>query len=114
MIRRCRPLLPSPTFTRSRARSRPRSLLGFDLVGIAPAGPSAYRDYFRQWLDDGRAGQMHYLHRRFDERTDPGRLLDGARAVVCVAMNYHVPIERSSLLGEVASLGTRSATTITS
>jgi epoxyqueuosine reductase len=73
-------------------KQRARSL-GFDLVGIAPADPSAYRDYFRQWLDDGRAGQMHYLHRRFDERTDPGRLLGGARTVVCVALNYHVPLD---------------------
>lgn len=67
--------------------------LGFDLVGIAPAGPSAYRDYYRQWLDDGRAGDMQYLHRRLDERTDPGVLLSGAKTVVCVAMNYHVPLQ---------------------
>ena len=32
--------------------------LGFDLVGIAPASPSKYRDYFRQWLDDGQAEEL--------------------------------------------------------
>jgi epoxyqueuosine reductase len=67
--------------------------LGFNLVGIAPAGPSVHRDYFRQWLDDGKAGEMAYLDRRFDERTDPGRLLEGAQSVVSVAMNYHVPLK---------------------
>jgi epoxyqueuosine reductase len=67
--------------------------LGFDLVGVAPAGPSAYRDYFRQWLDQGRAGSMQYLHHRFDERTDPATYLPGAQSVICVAMNYHVPLE---------------------
>jgi epoxyqueuosine reductase len=67
--------------------------LGFDLVGVAPAGPSPYRDYFRQWLDAGAAGEMRYLHGRFDERTDPGAYLSGARAVVCVALNYHVALE---------------------
>jgi epoxyqueuosine reductase len=67
--------------------------LGFDLAGIAPAEPSDYRDYFRQWLDDGRAGSMEYLQRRFEERTNPAVYLPGARAVICVAINYHVPLE---------------------
>src|SRR5437773_206909 len=67
--------------------------LGFDLVGIAAASPSAYRQYFRDWLDAGRAGEMDYLHRRFDERTDPATYLPGARSVICVALNYHVPLE---------------------
>jgi epoxyqueuosine reductase len=67
--------------------------LGFDLVGIAPAQPSNYRDYFRAWLDDGKAGAMEYLSRRFDERADPATYLPGARTVVCVAMNYHTPLQ---------------------
>lgn len=64
--------------------------LGFDLVGIAPASPSQYRDYLRRWLDDGQAGTMHYLAARFEERTDPGSYFAGAASVICVAMNYHV------------------------
>lgn len=67
--------------------------LGFDVVGIADARPSAYRDYLRNWLDDGRAGTMDYLANRFDERTDPAVVLPGARSVICVALNYHVPLE---------------------
>jgi len=67
--------------------------LGFDLVGIADARPSAYRDYLRNWLDDGQAGTMDYLAERFDERVDPGVVLPGARSVICVARNYHVPLE---------------------
>ncbi|HYO09969.1 MAG TPA: tRNA epoxyqueuosine(34) reductase QueG [Tepidisphaeraceae bacterium] len=67
--------------------------IGFDLVGITTASPSKYRDYFRQWLDDGQAGTMHYLARRFDERTDPATYLPGARSVVCVALNYHAPLQ---------------------
>ena len=67
--------------------------LGFELVGIADASPARYRQYFRDWLDSGQAGSMDYLSRRFDERTDPATYLPGARSVVCVAMNYHVPLE---------------------
>src|SRR5690348_12819236 len=70
--------------------------LRFDLVGIASAEPSHYRDYFRKWLDDGRAGSMGWLHKRFDERTDPATYLPGAQSVICVAMNYHVPLEESA------------------
>ncbi len=67
--------------------------LGFDLVGIADAHPSRYRDYLRNWLDDGQAGTMQYLAGRFDERTDPSVYLPGAHSVICVAMNYHAPLE---------------------
>ena len=73
-----------------KARAR---ALGFDLAGIAPAQASLYRQYLRQWLDDGQAGTMEYLASRFDERTDPAAYLPGAKSVVCVAVNYHVPLE---------------------
>ena len=68
--------------------------LGFDLVGVAPAGASAYRDYFRRWIEAGRAGEMDYLGGRFEERTDPAVFLPGAQSVICVVLNYHVPLER--------------------
>src|SRR5687767_3157101 len=68
--------------------------IGFDLVGIADASPSKYRDYFRDWLASGQHGEMEYLERRFEERTDPGAYVPGARSVVCLAMNYHVPLDR--------------------
>lgn len=67
--------------------------LGFDLAGIAPAHPSQYRDYFRKWLDDGQAGSMDWLARRFEERTDPAVYLPGAKSVLCVAANYFRPSE---------------------
>src|SRR3712207_2240194 len=67
--------------------------LGFDLVGIAPAGRSRYREYLRTWLDEGQAGSMHWLAGRFDERTDPAVYLPGAASVICVAINYHVELE---------------------
>jgi epoxyqueuosine reductase len=76
----------------ARVKAKAREI-GFDLCGIASAEPSAHRDYLRQWLDAGHAGEMRYLHDRFDERTDVGRILPGARSVICVALNYHVPLE---------------------
>jgi epoxyqueuosine reductase len=67
--------------------------LGFDLTGIAPARASAYRDYLKEWLASDQHGTMRWLANRFDERTDPAIYLPGARSVICVAMNYFVPLE---------------------
>src|SRR5436190_3125607 len=67
--------------------------LGFDLVGIARAGPSRYGEFFRQWLAEGRAGEMGYLERRVKERTDPATYFPGAVSAICVAMNYFTPLE---------------------
>jgi epoxyqueuosine reductase len=69
--------------------------LGFDLVRIAPAEPSRHRDYVRHWLDAGKAGSMHYLEKRFDERTDVRTYMPGAQCVICVAANYFTPLESS-------------------
>lgn len=67
--------------------------LGFDLCGIAPAEPSGYVAYLREWIAAGQGGEMEYLSRRIDERTDPATYLPAARSVICVAMNYFVPLE---------------------
>jgi epoxyqueuosine reductase len=71
--------------------------LGFDLVGIAPAESSAYRQYLRDWLDTGHGGSMAYLAGRFAERTDPAVYMPGAASVISVGMNYHVPLEEPTV-----------------
>jgi epoxyqueuosine reductase len=65
--------------------------LGFDLVGIAPAGPAAGADRYRAWLKHGYHGEMAYLARReaVARRADPADILPGTRSVVAVAANYH-------------------------
>ncbi len=73
------------------ARLKSREL-GFDLVGIASAEPSKYQNFFQQWLADGRQGQMDWLARRVDERTNASVYLPGAKSVICVAVNYHAPV----------------------
>ena len=62
--------------------------VGFDLVGIAEARRVDRAKYLRDWLARGRAGRMAYLDRYFEQRVDPRRLLDGARSVIVVALNY--------------------------
>lgn len=62
--------------------------LGFDLVGIAPAGRFAHADAFLNWLQAGRAGTMQYMRRFPEQRTDPTKLLEGAKSVIAVACSY--------------------------
>lgn len=65
--------------------------IGFDRCGIAPATRLPRGDYLRAWLASGRAGSMDYLHRYFEQRTNPDKLLPGGRSVIVVALNYHQP-----------------------
>jgi epoxyqueuosine reductase len=67
--------------------------LGFALAGIAPATPADGFDRLRAWLDQGYAGQMHYMHRHADARGDPRSILPTVRSVVMVGMNY-APLSR--------------------
>jgi epoxyqueuosine reductase len=62
--------------------------LGFSLCGVCPAvtPPGAAR--LDDWLAAGYAGQMHYLGERREAYRDPNRVLDGARSMVMLAMDY--------------------------
>lgn len=62
--------------------------LGFALVGVAPAQQSDYVAEMKQWLADGKQGEMHYLANYQDKRVDPSELLPGAKSVICVADRY--------------------------
>ncbi|MFH1614977.1 MAG: tRNA epoxyqueuosine(34) reductase QueG [Planctomycetota bacterium] len=84
--------------------------LGLTLAGITSAeaiGPEQ-AGRISVWLDEGRAGHMEYMHRNFNKRIDPGKLLAGAKSVVCIALGYkpRIDIKRpdsDSLLGRVAN-----------
>jgi epoxyqueuosine reductase len=62
--------------------------LGFSLCGICPAVAPPGLARFHDWLTAGYPGQMHYLAHRRDAYEHPSHVLDGARSVVMLAMNY--------------------------
>ena len=62
--------------------------LGFALCGITTADPPPHHRRYVQWLAEGQAGEMLYLHRQEPKRGDLSQVLPGARSVVCVAFNY--------------------------
>ena len=63
--------------------------LGFDLVGITGAEPSAFAAEYRDWIAQGYAGEMDYLARNMERRLDPRELLPDARSIIVVGMNYY-------------------------
>jgi len=63
---------------------------GFDLVGITDAGPIDNKQFklLTDWLALGYAGRMNYMRENLDKRTNPAKLLKGAKSVICVGLNY--------------------------
>jgi epoxyqueuosine reductase len=63
---------------------------GFHRARIAPANllPQAHLDAFARWVAQGRHGDLEYLRRNQDVRSDPRRLREDARSVICLATSY--------------------------
>jgi epoxyqueuosine reductase len=82
---------------------------GFAMVGFAAIRRlDERREFYRQWLDDGRHGAMGYLAREPERRFDP-RVLDARlRSVISLAYPYHSPAPpkldwRAELRGRIAA-----------
>jgi len=67
--------------------------LGFDIVGITDASPidSCQAGFLFKWVESGFAGQMAYMHKNLEKRIGPAGLLENARSVICVGLNYNTP-----------------------
>lgn len=71
--------------------------LGFLSCGISKAGfleQEAPR--LEAWLNNKQNGQMAYMENYFDKRLDPTLLVDGAKSVVSLLLNYY-PSETQSI-----------------
>ncbi len=42
-----------------------------------------------KWLKQGMHGEMRYMENHFDKRLDPRRLVDGAKSVISLLLNYY-------------------------
>ena len=62
--------------------------LGFDACGICRAEESEQEVHYRRWLLEECHAGMGYLERNIDKRMDPRLLVEGAKSIISVALNY--------------------------
>jgi len=65
--------------------------LGFDACGICRAEQvdTNTTSHLQDWLDKGYYAGMDYLARNTDKRNNPKLLLENAKSIICVALNYY-------------------------
>lgn len=63
--------------------------LGFDLVGIAPAGSATHAREYAEWVSAGMLGEMAYMARDPDRRSDLRCVLPGVRSVIVVGLSHY-------------------------
>jgi epoxyqueuosine reductase len=70
--------------------------MGFDAVGFARAEELTDEGAdLKNWLERGFHGEMKWLEREPERRSDPRVHFEGARSVVSVALNYYTPAEHT-------------------
>jgi epoxyqueuosine reductase len=69
--------------------------LGFDFIGISRAEKMEEESQrLEAWLNGHKHGKMHYMANHFEKRTDPTKLVEGAKSVVSLMYNYYTDKEQ--------------------
>jgi len=62
---------------------------GFSFCGIAKARRlDEHESRLADWLNEDKHGKMQYMENNFEKRLDPRLLVDGAKTVISVMLNY--------------------------
>jgi len=77
--------------------------LGFDLCGVAPAEDFPELSRLPEWLNTGRAGEMHYL--ADPRRNSPAAAMPGVRSIIVCALNYNTDHPHSTEFAAHAESG---------
>jgi len=57
-----------------------------------------------KWLNENRHGKMGYMENHFDKRLDPRLLVEGARSVISLALNYYTDLKQTDSLAPKLSM----------
>jgi epoxyqueuosine reductase len=93
-----------PAVLSRRIKERARAE-GFDKVGIVRAGVlEDERQRLEEWLRRAYHGEMRWMARDPQQRTDPRLFFPSARSMVVVALNYYTPHEHrnDSAMGKIS------------
>ena len=70
--------------------------LGFMQCGIAKAGfLEEEAPKLEKWLHDNHHGQMSYMEKHFDKRLDPRLLVENAKSVISLTLNYFPAVQQA-------------------
>lgn len=74
------------------------SSLGFDNCGISRVEKVEVdtKDSFYEWLKNSRQANMDFMVNYTDVRLNPSLLLDNAKSIICVILNYYPPVRQPS------------------
>ena len=78
-------------------RSKAKAL-GFQKIGVSRPEKLDARSGFSEWLAQGQHGEMHWMGRSPERRTDPGKVFEETKSVISLALNYYTPIQHSQQL----------------
>ena len=79
--------------------------LGFAFCGIAQAGfLEEEAPHLEAWLEKGMHGEMQYMENHFDKRLDPRLLVDGAKSVISLGLNYYTEDKQADPLAPKISI----------
>ena len=71
--------------------------LGFQQIGVADTDLSNYAPDYSAWLEQRFQGDMGYMARNVEKRTDPSKLMPGTIRVISARMDY-LPVARGNVL----------------
>jgi epoxyqueuosine reductase len=81
-----------------KAAIRQRALeLGFDDCRFTSAAAPASAKQFQNWLAENKNGEMEWLERNAPKRTDPQKVLSGAKSVIALAASYQISDSQSTI-----------------
>jgi len=61
------------------------------LFAVAPVEVHLRRQYYLDWIADGKHGEMRWMERNNDRRLHPEKILPEARSILVFGQNYHQP-----------------------
>ena len=75
---------------RKRVEAEAKSL-GFHAFGVSAVPLELRREYYENWISGGQHGTMGWMERNNDRRLHPEALIEEAKSIIVVAMNYYQP-----------------------
>ena len=77
--------------------------LGFSHAGFSRAGfLDEEAPHLERWLSQNMHGQMKYMERWFDKRLDPRLLVDDAKTVISLLLNYYPSSSQKADLPQIS------------